>query len=190
MGGRGGSKPRRQLTTGSCTSPTTVMGRWPCLGLKYAYAHLLHLLRRQQPLRRRHQALCRLPHQDIHRGLAQLRGLALDRGVDSKTHYRGANRGSEGALCCLCLARPRRPARESSPGGEPPSDRRPSGYCCKVFEIVGGTPTSRKRHFDRDSAGKTVNSNFSVWRITVSLAPTPICSPTKTLCRWCTLPMG
>jgi hypothetical protein len=33
---------------------------------------LLHLLRHQQPLRRRHQ----VPHQDIHRGLTRLRGLA------------------------------------------------------------------------------------------------------------------
>ena len=45
-------------------------------------------------------------------------------------------------------------------------------------------------HSDRDSTGKTVNSNFSVWRMTVSLAFTPICSPTKILCRWCTLPIG
>src|SRR2546430_6601220 len=42
----------------------------------------------------------------------------------------------------------------------------------------------------RDSAGRIGNSNFSVWRITVRLALTPICSPTKTLCKSCTLPMG
>jgi hypothetical protein len=41
----------------------------------------------------------------------------------------------------------------------------------------------KKRHSDRDSAGKILNSNFSVCRMTVSLALTPICSPTKILCR-------
>jgi hypothetical protein len=45
-------------------------------------------------------------------------------------------------------------------------------------------------HFDCDSVGKIVTSNFSVRRMTVSLARTPICSPTKILCRWCTLPIG
>jgi hypothetical protein len=35
----------------------------------------------------------------------------------------------------------------------------------------------------RDSAGKIDISNFSVCRMIVSVALTPICSPTKTLCR-------
>jgi hypothetical protein len=61
----------------------------------------------------------------------------------------------------------------------------------QLFAIVGGTPQiPKKRHSDCDSAGKIDNSRFLVWRITVSLALTPICSPTKILCKWCTLPIG
>lgn len=49
---------------------------------------------------------------------------------------------------------------------------------------------SSKPYSARYSAGKIDNSNFSVCRMTVSLVLIPICSPTKTLCRWWTLPMG
>jgi hypothetical protein len=82
------------------------------------------------------------------------------------------------------------PLAKARQGLNPPPMADLRGICCKVSEIIGRTPTSRKRHFDRDSAGKTVNSNFSVCRMTVSFALTPICSPTKILCKWCTLPMG
>jgi hypothetical protein len=56
---------------------------------------------------------------------------------------------------------------------------------CKASEVAGGAPgiTSCHRHSDRDSAGKMDNSSFSVWRMTVTLAFTPICSPTRTLCK-------
>ncbi len=57
--------------------------------------------------------------------------------------------------------------------------------CCKAFEMAGGIPApgSENRHSELDSAGRTFNSNFSVCRMTVSFALTPICSPTRTLCR-------
>jgi hypothetical protein len=59
----------------------------------------------------------------------------------------------------------------------------------QVSEIVGGTPKiPKKRHSDRDSAGRIDSSSFSVCRTTVSFALRPICSPTMTLCKWCTLP--
>jgi hypothetical protein len=93
----GGSRLRRPSTVALCTSPITAMARWPHLGSVRLHP-LLHRLRRllryQQPLRRRHQALRRLLRQHLYRGLTRVLVLAQRRGVNAQGfHYRGGNRG-------------------------------------------------------------------------------------------------